>query len=72
MTFYQYLMVCMATYKGSHSTLRMGQVYYNVLYTYRPNLGTEVNGGDMDPFHIDSRIPQFLSWVEAHWDREEE
>jgi hypothetical protein len=46
---------------------RPGQAHFNALYELRPDLADEIRGTDLDPFYNDTRIPEFLCWVVAHW-----
>ncbi len=46
---------------------RRGQMFFNVLAFTRPDLAEPVRGTALDPFHDDSRIPDFLRHVEALW-----
>lgn len=42
---------------------RLGQTYFNVLFTNYPELGDWVRGTAIDPFYVDERIPAFKSNV---------
>lgn len=44
-----------------------GQIFFNLLMTRRPDLAGPLRGTDVDPFHNDGRIPEFLRRVEAAW-----
>ena len=46
---------------------RVGQAYFNVLATMRPEMAEQIRGGVLDPFYQDSRIPVFLEFVSEHW-----
>lgn len=46
---------------------RLGQTCFNVLYKTRYDLSEQIRGGGVDPFHRDSVIPEFLTWVQEHW-----
>jgi hypothetical protein len=39
---------------------RYGQCLYNELSKLHPATASEINGTDLDPFHIDSRVPNLL------------
>lgn len=46
---------------------RRGQMFFNVLADARPDLAEQVRGTTLDPFHDNSRIPDFLRHVEDNW-----
>jgi len=52
---------------------RLGQRYYNVLYTMRPDLAEKIKGTDTDPFYAskpdDERIKRFIEFVVEHANR---
>ena len=50
---------------------RAGQVMFNTLYMVRPYLANKLRGDGPDPFYRDEMIPDFLSFVEDHWDDDE-
>lgn len=50
---------------GGHE--RAGQAAFNALYECRPDLSEKIRGRDLDPFHLDARLPAFWEWVEANW-----
>lgn len=48
--------------------LRQGQVFFNVLYEYRPDIGDRIVGGPLDPYHLD-RVPgSTWSYVIENWE----
>jgi len=47
--------------------LRYGQWYFNCLYSINPQLAGRIAGTQVDPYHDDSRIPEFNKFVEEHW-----
>lgn len=49
--------------------LRRGQHYYNVLYNLRPDLANAVCDTPADPFYDDSRIDDFLIFIQVNWDQ---
>jgi len=67
-TFSDYLQVVNEWYR-QHSYWRMGQAYFNVLYSQQPEMADQIRGGVLDPFYNDRRIPEFLVFVEEHWPR---
>jgi hypothetical protein len=46
---------------------RSGQLYFNVLYDIDKELADSIRGGELDPFHRDDKIPEFLAHVERAW-----
>lgn len=46
---------------------RMGQTYFNVLTDAWPEMAEYVRGTSIDPFHKDSLVPAFLSYVLGEW-----
>ena len=46
---------------------RLGQVYFNVLDTVRPDLGDQVRATPNDPFYRDEIVPAFLNWARMNW-----
>lgn len=57
-----------ADYQAQHPEWRPGQSLYNALTWVHPRLAKRLRGSKFDPFHIDSRIPAFLLYVQRHWD----
>lgn len=52
---------------GRNKDWRAGQTYFNLLHDVRPDLANQIRATRMDPFHDDSRIPGFLTWLEINW-----
>lgn len=50
-----------------HPHLRCGQYMCNLLYEVRPDLADRIRGTAIDPFYLDERIPDFLSYVGDNW-----
>jgi hypothetical protein len=50
------------------STLRRGQLAYNMLCGVRPGLARSINATQLDPFYLDDRLPEFFTHIEQHWD----
>jgi len=46
---------------------RLGQTYFNTLYDMNPDLANHIRGSNIDPFHNDSLIEDFESYVKDHW-----
>jgi hypothetical protein len=66
--FVRYLQDVVDTYDMNHPTLRWGQVYFNVLSNYCPNLALKINGDpELDPFYDDKNIPSFMTYVQDRW-----
>jgi hypothetical protein len=47
--------------------LRRGQHLMNTLHDYRPDLYRALTGLPEDSYYDDSKIPQAMEWIEAHW-----
>ena len=67
MTFDGYISAC-AVASRTMKYWRSGQVYFNVLSDIRPDLSEQIRGWNLDPFHMDSVLPNFLEWVAANWE----
>jgi len=46
---------------------RSGQYAFNLLVKVRPDIAELLRGSDFDPFHDDSRLPAFYSFVLRNW-----
>lgn len=55
-------------YYRSEPTQRIGQAYANALSDLYPDMANELIGTDLDPFHNDSRLHEFLEAVEEQLD----
>lgn len=62
MKWWQYLIKIRKT-KNTNPEWREGQVYFNVLEVYLPELAAQVRGTDLDPFYNDDRLDAFREWV---------
>ena len=49
--------------ENEHPSWRLGQTYFNVLHTLRPDLANKIRATYLDPFYINSAIPAFLKWL---------
>jgi hypothetical protein len=67
MHFLEYLRRCTEE-KRDHPNLRMGQVYYNVYYNYKPKSASFLRSVNFDPSYDDNLIGKFLYEVCATWD----
>lgn len=47
---------------------RKGQCYFNQLLDSHPQLAEKIRGADIDPFHRDSCIPDFLEYLQQNWE----
>lgn len=43
--------------------LRKGQAMFNVLYEIRQDIADNITNTDIDPFYDDSKIPQFIKYI---------
>lgn len=67
LTFEEYVQHVSHT-RRAHPAWRAGQAYFNVLYSLRPDLSEQVRGSaELDPFHVDARLPAFLAFVMEEW-----
>lgn len=57
--------------RKAHPSLRDGQAYFNALHEVDPKLADELSGTELDPYYVDSRIPDFLAKVQERWARHE-
>jgi hypothetical protein len=46
---------------------RVGQVFFNVLRDYDPEIARQVHGTDLDPFDEDHRINGLMNYLETTW-----
>lgn len=46
---------------------RKGQAFFNVLADVRPDLSETIRGTDIDPFHRDCKLAEFLFTVSQEW-----
>jgi hypothetical protein len=47
---------------------RRGQYAFNLLFQVRPDIANEFRATELDPFHRDHKLPDWLNAVEAAWD----
>lgn len=45
------------------SCLRRGQFMFNTLYKHYPAIANRLHGTEFDPFYVDDRIPDFISYL---------
>lgn len=50
-------------YLSHHPQQRRGQAHFNVLYIMYPHLANSVRCTEIDPFHVDERLPYMLDFV---------
>lgn len=62
----EYLNLCVLT-RAANPSWRKGQTYFNVLSNVRPDIAESIRGTDLDPFHDDSKIGEFLTYVAKVW-----
>jgi hypothetical protein len=48
---------------AEHPELRIGQAYFNSLYSLDPEAAERIRGTDTDPFYNDGVIPKFLGYL---------
>lgn len=49
------------------SSIRYGQVYFNLLSAARPDIAEALRGTMLDPFHKESVKPETHKFVESKW-----
>lgn len=49
------------------SVLRKGQYAFNLLHTVRPDITAQILATELDPFYIDSKLPEFMARVKQVW-----
>lgn len=71
MTFAEYLQKVAELYRTCGGTVRIGQAYFNCLPDkfVSDHFGA-VRDADIDPFHDDRKLPDFLAYVELNWTNE--
>lgn len=52
-------------------SLRRGQKFYNLLYTFDPILCRKLPR-DLDPFYQDEKLPFFYDWLKDNWNEQAE
>lgn len=68
MSFNAYLIQVSYYLVEHHGSMRVGQCYFNVLSSVRPDLTHLVVSSDrLDPFYKDYALPEFLTWVSENW-----
>lgn len=65
MNFSQFMLDVSYYYYNNHEQ-RYGQACFNVLHAVEPKLANEIRGTNLDPFHRDERVPEFLAKVRDH------
>ena len=45
---------------------RDGQIFFNVLAAFRPDLSEQIRGTELDPFY-DHNISAFFVWLVENW-----
>ena len=56
---------------NDHPGWRWGQVCFNILHIYRPDLANQVRGSRFDPFYVtatdDERYIRFVNFIQENW-----
>lgn len=65
-TFSEFLME-VAYHYNANFDLRFGQAAFNVLYALDEDLANSIRGTDLDPFHDDEKLPEFLERLRSEW-----
>jgi len=56
-----------AARKRADSESRMGQICFNTLFEFRPELAEEIRATEKDPFYDDSRLRAFYEFIMDKW-----
>ena len=67
MTYHQFENLCKYCKYGKLD-IREGQNYFNVLFYCKPELFNVLQGTNLDPFTVDSRLPACRAWLQEHWE----
>lgn len=62
-------LVAVANAQVQVSHWRVGQTYWNTLYSLRPDLAEQTRDTAIDCFHQDSRLDHFLKWLRENWEQ---
>jgi hypothetical protein len=46
---------------------RRGQLFFNRLSRYRPDLSSQIRGTDLDPFYDDNNLPGAVDFCDNNW-----
>lgn len=49
-------------------SVRLGQVYFNCLWEFRPSIANQIRATEYDPFHKDEVHPAIHAHVSLLWD----
>lgn len=55
-------------YVTDYPEQRLGQAYFNIFRIMYPQYEHEIFGTEFDCFHDNSKLPGFLTWVQAKLD----
>lgn len=50
-----------------HPDWRRGQIAFNTLNQFRPDLAAGIRTTGLDPFYRDEVLPEFWVWVAENW-----
>lgn len=53
--------------KNNGEDVRYGQVYFNTLWEFRPNIANKIRATKMDPFHKNEVHPLIHNHVKIEW-----
>lgn len=66
-SFEEYAERCEQLFRGNEHDSRRGQIYWNTLVVWRPDLARNEQVRELDPFYIDGLLPEFLDLVAKLW-----
>lgn len=76
MTFEEFIVAASSHLINTKSQYRMGQAYMTSLQFHRPDLYAEVvatshldGRSNVNPYHNDEYLPNFLGFVASRWDK---
>ena len=64
---YQGFLLAAIRYRIGHPEQRLGQAYFNALAEFDHDAAQAIHGTPLDPFYVDTVVPEFLVWLLAHW-----
>ena len=47
--------------------IRVGQLYFNLLYEIHPTLANKIRGSKLDPFYFDEITQPIIDFIKNNW-----
>lgn len=63
---HSYLNLVVVT-RAENPSWRKGQTYFNVLFDVRPDISEKIRATNLDPYHNDCKLGEFLHYVAKVW-----